>query len=69
MSQQMNQGKKDVEVLTFRKGSQYAMVVTDGQQIRSFTLQDCTAHSSTFRAISFLEARGYSIVMDVFNNQ
>ena len=69
MNQQINQGKKDVEVLTFQKGTQYAMVVTDGQQTRSFTLQECTVHSSTFRAISFLEARGYEIVMDVFNNQ
>lgn len=65
----METKKNDVEVLTFQKGTQYAMVVTDGQQTRSFTLQECTVHSSTFRAISFLEARGYEIVMDVFNNQ
>lgn len=56
----------EVAVIAFRKGDEWATVVTDGDQTRSFTWQECRAHEDMMRAIGFLESRGYEVMTDVF---
>lgn len=56
----------EVAVIAFRKGDEWATVVTDGDQTRSFTWQECRAHEDMMRAIGFLESRGYEVLTDVF---
>ena len=53
-------------VIAFRKGDEWATVVTDGDQTRSFTMRECRRHEDMMRAIGFLEARGYEVLTDVF---
>lgn len=56
----------EVAVIAFRKGGEWATVVTDGDQTRSFTWQECRRHEDMMRAIGFLESRGYEVMTDVF---
>lgn len=56
----------EVAVIAFRKGDEWATVVTDGDQTRSFTWQECRKHEDMQRAICFLESRGYEVMTDVF---
>lgn len=51
----------NVEVLTFRRRSDVAMVVTDGRQTRVFERTANTAVASLKHGISMLESKGYSI--------
>lgn len=53
-------------VIAFRKGDEWATVVTDGNQTRSFTWRECRRHEDMLRAIGFLESRGYEVMTDVF---
>lgn len=55
-----------VAVIVFRKGDEWATVVTDGDQTRSFTLQECRPHENMKHAIGFLLSRGYEVLTDVF---
>lgn len=55
------------EVISFRKGDRLATVVTDGNNHRSYELEQCKSHRSLHMAISYLEAMGYEIDMDTFN--
>lgn len=56
----------NVEVLTFRRRSDVAMVVTDGRQTRVFERTANTAVASLKRGISMLESKGYSIDMEAW---
>ena len=56
----------EVAVIAFRKGDEWATVVTDGNQTRSFTMEGCRPHGDMMRAIGFLESRGYEVLTDVF---
>ena len=56
----------EVAVIAFRKGDEWATVVTDGDQTRSFTWKECRRHEDMLRAIGFLESRGYEVLTDVF---
>lgn len=51
----------NVEVLTFRRRSDVAMVVTDGRQTRVFERTANTAVASLKRGIAMLESKGYAI--------
>lgn len=51
----------EVAVIAFRKGDEWATVVTDGDQTRSFTWKECRKHENVMHAIGFLEAHGYSL--------
>lgn len=51
----------EVAVIAFRKGDEWATVVTDGDQTRSFTWQECRKHEDMLHAIGYLESHGYSI--------
>lgn len=57
------------EVLSFRKGDHLATVVTDGSTHRTYEFEKCTSHRTLSRAISYLEAMGYSIDMENFNGE
>lgn len=56
----------EVAVIAFRKGDQWATVVTDGDQTRSFTWHGCRSHEDVTHAIGYLESRGYEVLTDVF---
>lgn len=56
----------EVAVIAFRKGDEWATVVTDGNQTRSFTMTECRRHEDVMRAIGFLESHGYEVLTDVF---
>lgn len=56
----------NVEVLTFRRRSDVAMVVTDGQQTRVFERTANTAVASLKRGIAMLESKGYAIDTEVW---
>lgn len=62
----MSEAKKQVEVLTFKKDDHFATVVTDGARTKSFEMIDSHDHLSLQSAISYLEAKGYSIIIDMF---
>lgn len=57
------------EVLTFRNGAIVATVVTNGERHQSYEPGRVTRHPSLGRAISYLEARGYSIEVESFNGR
>ena len=56
----------EVAVIAFRNGDEWATVVTDGDQTRSFTWQECRKHEDMLHAIGHLESRGYVVMTDVF---
>ena len=56
----------NVEVLTFRRRSDVAMVVTDGRQTRVFERAANTAVASLKRGIAMLESKGYAIDTEVW---
>lgn len=56
----------NVEVLTFRRNADVAMVVTDGQQTRVFERAANTAVASLKRGIAMLESKGYAIDTEVW---
>lgn len=49
---------------TFRRGDQIATIVTDGCSIRTYEPDECRAHTTLYRAIAYLEARGWHIITD-----
>lgn len=64
MSRTCNQ----VEVLTFRNADHFATVVTDGARTKSFEVFDSHDHPSLQSAIAHLEAKGYSIITEIFHS-
>ena len=63
----MSKTENKVEVLSFRNGDKLATIVTDGNVHRSFEWEQSKGHSTLKRAISYLESRGYEIMIDCFN--
>lgn len=55
-----------VEVLAFRRGDNLATIATDGNRHVSQEFELCKEHTSLARAISYLEAKGYSVDIDDF---
>lgn len=51
----------EVAVIAFRKGDEWATVVTDGDQTRSITWRECRPHEDLMHAIGYLESHGYSL--------
>lgn len=52
------------EVLVFMKGDRMATIVTDGSKHKTYEFDRCQDHGSLNMAISYLEAKGYSINID-----
>lgn len=62
----MNERNERPQVLTFARRGEAAHVVTNGVQTRSYKLDECKAHPTLKKAICYLEAQGFQIVMDAF---
>ena len=60
----MSNYQNQVEVISFVRGGQSANIVTDGERTKSFEWQHVQDHSSLKQAISYLEAKGYKILTD-----
>lgn len=56
-----------IETLTFRKGIKQATVVTDGLHYATYEAGERKWHSKLSKAIAYLEARGYKIIVDLWN--
>lgn len=54
------------EKLLFRKGDDVAYLVTDGENVRVFSLTDIEAYSTIGKAIAHLETTGWIIETDNF---
>lgn len=57
-----------VEVLSFRNGDNLATIATDGVRHVSEEIRLCKEHSTLSKAISYLEAKGYRILIDEFES-
>ncbi len=57
-----------VEVLTFRNGDNLATIATDGTRHVSQEFEFCKEHATLSKAIIYLEAKGYGILMDGFKS-
>lgn len=57
-----------VEVLSFRNGDNLATIATDGTKHVSQEFALCKEHATLSKAISYLEAKGYGILMDEFES-
>lgn len=57
---------RPVIALVFRKGTEVATVVTDGERTRSFRIVGNKDHESLTNAIGYLEARGYKLDPEEF---
>lgn len=55
------------QVLTFTRHEETAYAVTNGTATRSYIYAECKEHSSLLKAVSYLEAKGFSIVTDAPN--
>lgn len=55
---------QELAVLGFIRRDVQATVVTDGQIVRSYEASGCKSHRTLSRAIAYLEARGYNILME-----
>lgn len=55
------------QMLTFSRHGEAAQAVTNGTATRTYMYAECKEHSSLLKAISYLEANGFSIVMDAPN--
>lgn len=53
-----------VAVLAFRKGTEIATVVTDGNVTKTFRNVENKSHQSLTNAIGYLESRGYTLDME-----
>lgn len=63
----MNNSDHPTEVLSFRRGDNLATIATDGRRSVSQEFELVKEHSSLMAAISYLEAKGFSILTDNFN--
>ena len=57
-----------VEVLSFRNGDNLATIATDGVRHVSEEIRLCKDHATLSAAISYLEAKGYRILIDGFES-
>lgn len=57
-----------VEVLSFRHGDNLATIATDGTRHVSQELELSKDHATLAKAISYLEAKGYCILIDGFES-
>lgn len=64
----MRTGEHLVEVLSFRRGDNLATIATDGKRHVSQELELSKEHATLSKAISYLEAKGYGILMDGFES-
>lgn len=64
----MNQHQHLVEVLSFRRGDNLATIATNGQRHVTQEFELCKEFPSLARAISYLEAKGYTIDVDNFQS-
>lgn len=65
MSQE--QAVSPIETLTFRKGDKQAFVVTDGLHYATYERDERKWHRKLSTAIAYLESRGYTIIVDLWN--
>ena len=65
----MSKNERSIEVLSFRNGDKLATIVTDGEMHRSFEWEHSQGHPTLKKAISYLESRGYQIMIDAFNGK
>lgn len=56
------------EVLSFSRGDNLATIATNGQRTVSQEFELAKEHKSLAAAISYLEAKGYSINIDEFES-
>ena len=61
--------ERQTEVLSFARRSFWgdvdgAHVVSNGVHHRTYTENECRAHATLHKAIAYLEARGYNIIID-----
>lgn len=56
------------EVLTFSKGDNLATIATDGERHVTEEIRLCKEHATLSKAISYLEAKGYRILIDEFES-
>lgn len=56
------------EVLSFQRGDNLATIATNGQRTVSQEFELAKEHKSLAAAISYLEAKGYSIKIDNFES-
>lgn len=64
----MRTAEHPVEVLSFRRGDNLATIATDGTRHVSQELELSKEHATLSKAISYLEAKGYGILMDGFES-
>lgn len=63
----MSKEQHPVEVLSFQRGDNLATIATDGMRHVSQEMELVKEHSTLSKAISYLEAKGYSIDPDNFS--
>lgn len=64
----MNNEYRPCEVLSFRRGDNLATVATDGVRHVSEEIRLCKEHATLSAAISYLETKGYRILIDGFES-
>lgn len=64
----MSRIKNEVEVLSFRNGDNLATIATDGTRHVSQEFELSKEHATLSNAISYLEAKGYGILIDGFES-
>lgn len=62
----MNSKQHLVEVLSFQRGDNLATIATNGERSVTQEFELCKEFKSLASAISYLEAKGYSINVDAF---
>lgn len=58
----------EVEVISFQRGDNLATIATDGLRHVSQEMELVKEHTTLHSAISYLEAKGYNIDTDHFQN-
>lgn len=64
----MSRIQNEVEVLSFRNGDNLATIATDGTRHVSQEFELSKEHATLSKAISYLEAKGYGILIDGFES-
>lgn len=64
----MSRIQNEVEVLSFRNGDNLATIATDGTRHVSQEFELSKEHATLLKAISYLEAKGYGILIDGFES-
>lgn len=64
----MNHNNISVETLSFKRGDNLAVIATNGIRHVSYELELVRDHSTLTRAIGYLEAKGYNLLIDQFES-